>query len=76
MPQHSTRLDLATRREIADALWQTFGLMAPRVGLTFDTEGVTIRVNYNEEMDLDGPSLISGVIKGFREYEEISMLLK
>jgi hypothetical protein len=76
MPSEHNRLDNRTRSEIADAVWQVFGLIAARVGLTFDTEGITIRVNFNEEMDLDGPTFISGVVKGFMEYEEVSMHLK
>ena len=77
-PRESTtpRLDLASRKEIANAIWQVFALMSTQVGLTFDTDGVTVRINFNDPVDLDGPTLVTGVIKGFHEYDEITMSLR
>ena len=65
------RLDLRMRQEIATEVWRIFGLMARKVAFTFDEDGITIRVPFNEPKDLDGPVFISGYGKGVEEYFEI-----
>lgn len=67
------KLDLHQRKEIAENLWRIFALIAPKVAFSFDRDGVTIRVNFQEETDLDGPELISGVIVDYNEYHETSI---
>lgn len=64
------RLDLATRREAADALWRIFGLISHKIAITFDEDGITIRVPFDEPHDLDGPELIYGVATNVHEYHE------
>lgn len=66
------RLDIRSRREIADEVWRIFGLMmADRIALTFEAEGITIRIPFKEEVDLAGPEFVTGSTTGYRQYEEL-----
>lgn len=67
------RLDKRTRTEIAEEVWRLFGLECKQIGLSFDTEGVTIRVPFNDKVDLDGPKVVVGLVKGHKEYSEVNL---
>ena len=68
-----SKLDLHSRKEIADAVWSVFGLLSSHVTFAFDESGVTIRVPFQADVDLDGPAIISAIAKGYGEYEEFEM---
>ena len=68
-----SKLDLHSRKEIADAVWSVFGLLSSHVTFSFDEDGVSIRVPFQVPVDLDGPAIISGIAKGYGEYEELEM---
>ncbi len=72
MPEPS-KLDRHSRKEIADAIWSVFGLMSPHVTFSFDEDGVSIRVPFENSVDLDGPAIISGISKGYDNYLEFEM---
>ena len=66
----SNRLDTSIRREIARAIWAIFALLSDQITLSFDEDGLTIRVAFNEVQDLDGPDLVWGITKSYDHYEE------
>ena len=68
-----SRLDLHTRKEIANSVWSVFGLMSTHVTFSFDEDGVSIRVPFTNPVDLDGPAIISAIAKGYDEYLEFEM---
>lgn len=71
MPKPKQVLDPYARREVAEAMWRLFCLVADRVTMSFDQEGVTIRVPFKEEMDLgDGNSFIYGITTDYKNYTE------
>ena len=64
------RLDLHTRKEIANEVWRIFGLLSNLISLAFDEEGVTVRVRFKEKHELDGPDIVYGNISDYQEYVE------
>ena len=64
------RLDSHMRREVARGIWSIFALLSEQMTLSFDEEGVTIRVGFTEHQDLDGPTLCFGITKAYDHYEE------
>ena len=65
------RLDLQSRREVADALWRLFCMSAKRVDFSFSSQGLTIQVPFTDEVDLDVPEpVVLGSIRDFKGYTE------
>ena len=58
------KLDRTSRMEIAETLWRIFVLIATRIAISFEPEGITIRVAFSKPVNLEGPKLIVGVIEG------------
>ncbi|KKM15278.1 hypothetical protein LCGC14_1697670 [marine sediment metagenome] len=68
-----SKMDLHSRKEIADALWSLFCLHSEHVTFSFDEDGVSIRVPFTNSVDLDGPAVISGITRGYNSYSEFEM---
>jgi len=67
------KLNLESRREVADATWRLFMLISPRATFCFSRGGVTISIPFNEDQDLEEETQVVGVIKdvgGYREYPD------
>lgn len=64
-------LNIHDRKEIAATLWRLFLMIATRIAISFEPDGITIRIPFKKPLDLEGPKLVVGVIEGdLRSYSE------
>lgn len=58
------------RKSIAHDLWRIFGLECEAFTIAFDQGGVSIRIPFTSTVDLEGPQVITGAVKGANDYRE------
>ena len=64
-------LNLRIRKEIANEVWRVFALHSRNICLSYDEDGITIRVPFELPMDLGGPEFVAGQISSLNKYSEI-----
>lgn len=72
MTTEAPTLGLSERREVAHELWRVFCMMSDRIAITYDQEGVSIRVPLGEEAKIgdDKAEVVYGIVTGYNEYTE------
>ena len=64
-------LNQAIRKEIANEVWRVFALHSDNICLSYDGDGITIRVPFIAPMNLGGPEFVAGQISDLNQYTEI-----